>query len=70
MSAGKLLGFTMRLIYVGLDGEGNLVLILKPKEKAFSEDLLKRLKRLEGLVLGWEVSLWRLSRSAGGAAPA
>ena len=56
---GRLLGFTMRLVHAGLDAEGNLVLILKPRDPSFSEEVLRKLRRLEGLILGWEVSLWR-----------
>ena len=62
MEGGKLLGFTMRLLYAGIDGEGNLVIVLRPREKGFSEEVLRKLKRLEGLVLGWEVRLWRARR--------
>ena len=59
MEGGRLLAFAMKLVHAGLDAEGNLVIILRPREKGFSEDVLRRLKRLEGLVLGWSVSLWR-----------
>ena len=50
-----------RLVYIGLDGEGNLHITLKPSSRVWAEASARFLKSYEGSILKFKVEAWRNS---------
>jgi hypothetical protein len=51
-----------KVIYSGLDAEGNVHLVLKNSDSAWAEAAVRFLKSVEGRVVKVNVSLWRRLR--------
>lgn len=50
-----------RLVYIGLDGEGNLHIMLKPSSRVWAEASARFLKSYEGSILKFKVEPWKNS---------